>query len=104
MMSEELKERFRDRADTVKQWSAYMEKMSRKTRAFSTPEIEYMKVQAESMRNGSLQIGRFLKIHRKDRDQGLALLKDAERIKELRGRMSSQIYFPFIDKVLGHLP
>jgi hypothetical protein len=73
-MSEELKERFRDRADTMKQFSAYLEKMIRKTRAFSTPEIECMKVQAESMRNGSLQVGKLLKIFRKDHDQGVAIL------------------------------
>jgi thymidylate synthase len=30
--------------------------------------------------------------------------KDAERIKELRGKMSSQVYSPFIDKVLVQLP
>lgn len=30
--------------------------------------------------------------------------KDAERIKVLRRNMSSNVYFPFIDKVLGQLP
>jgi thymidylate synthase len=29
--------------------------------------------------------------------------KDSERIKELRGKMSSQVYSPFIDKVLSQL-
>jgi thymidylate synthase len=30
--------------------------------------------------------------------------KDAARIKELRRKMSSQVYSPFIDKVLDQLP
>jgi thymidylate synthase len=41
---------------------------------------------------------RLLQVFRSKKD------KDAERIKELRGRMSSKVYFPFIDKVLGQLP
>jgi thymidylate synthase len=40
---------------------------------------------------------RLLQVFRSKKD------KDAQRIKELRGRMSSEVYFPFIDKVLGQL-
>jgi thymidylate synthase len=40
---------------------------------------------------------RLLQVFRSKRD------KDAERIRVLRGRMSSNVYFPFIDKVLRQL-
>jgi len=40
---------------------------------------------------------RLLQVFRFNRD------RDAERIKALRGKMSSNVYFPFIDKVLGQL-
>jgi len=41
---------------------------------------------------------RLLQVFRCKKDE------DADRIRELRGRMSSSVYLPFIDKVLSQLP
>jgi hypothetical protein len=74
VMPEDLKERFRERADAWKQMATHSEKMSHKSRSFSTPEIKSLQARAESMRNGSRQIGRLLRRFRKDHNQGIALL------------------------------
>jgi hypothetical protein len=74
IMPEDLKERFRERADAWKQMAAHAERISCKSRALSILEIKCLKANAESMRNGSRQIGRLLKRFRKDHDEGVAIL------------------------------